>query len=146
MLKYLHVMLGTALLGMIIAAYFHIVYAIQQQQTTTLQKSLRNSFFSDAFILLLIPAMFASGTMLVHSNHIAMTTPWIKAAYLLMGICFFTCIAISIIKIINFRQLIRNHYQNFQFQKIFHTLTIFLWLCFIAIIHDAVFQHTFLFK
>jgi hypothetical protein len=105
--------------------FIHVLLALSLLITTFFCLA-SNSIKNHKLILILSLVAAITGTLLVYPAHFTFHTPWIKAAYVLLGI--FTLVILGLMR--------------FKLKKI--TLIILLAILLIFIIHDAVTKTTLL--
>jgi uncharacterized membrane protein len=140
--KQLHVMCGVAFLGLIIANYFYITQAVYTRQAVLLRYALKTSFWLDAVVFPFIVFQFISAEFLIEQSHLSLSTPWIKAAYMILGITTILWGIIFCIKMYNYLKLNNQHPELF-FSKLFHVSNSIAIILVCLIIHDAVMHSTF---
>lgn len=142
--KFFHVMLGVALFGVIISFYFYIINTIRHNRVVSLQYTIQFSLYADIVLFFIFVTMFITGTLLVNQNHFLFSTPWIRSAYILLGLTLMAWIGSSLIRFINYKAIQANHTITFRYKKLYHGLHWIMVIFIIFIIHDAVTKTTFL--
>lgn len=133
MLKTLHLLLATLLLGAEIFNYLLICITKDQEN---LSATLKISIKIDWVIIFLLALMFLSGTIIVPIYHWNYQTPWIIAAYIFLSLAIALWITNIYLKKLQLRQ--RSH------PVLFHSCNIGIILTLIVIIKDAVTKQTWL--
>lgn len=121
-IKFIHLLAGTAILGVVISTW---IYYFRNKKPFYL-------ILSECVILLLIPIQFITGTFLVKKLHYSFLTPWIVAAYILLGIIAILCFLTLYLK--------RKYY--YLFEKSFLVINVIIVILLFLIIHDAVMKAT----
>jgi uncharacterized membrane protein len=134
LIKFIHVMLGVTLLGILVASYFYNVISSRSSVSEAGPFILKLAIRVDTFIILpMIGILIATGALLTHLLKIPPRTPWILSAYLFMSI-------VTVLVMINWRLKANNAQRSLLFHLV--SWLIFIGLCFI--IHDAVMHATLL--
>ena len=138
MAKFLHLICGTTLFGITIAAWFYIARSIQKGDRALIDYSLRASYFGDSTILLLVLIQLITSAMLVSYGHFTLAVPWIFIAYHAFATIILLWLGILLIKLFYLSKI------NIPpaALKVFNLLNVIMMLIFIIIIHDAVTQST----
>ncbi len=137
-IKFFHIICGTAFFGIIIASFYYISKAIHKQDRSLIDYSLRASYFGDAVSLLCILILFASSIPLVFAGHFTLAVPWIFIAYHAFGFLS----QLWLITLCSKRFYLSKNIISAASINIFYFLNIAMILIFIIIIHDAVTQST----
>ncbi len=144
-IKFLHLICGTTLLGITIASFFYISNSIKKKNPELIRYALRASFFGDGIFLICLSIQLITSNLLTGLLNFSMAIPWIFVAYHAFGLLIILWIINFIIKYFYLSKL-----SNFSASlKSFYVINIFMITVFIIIIHDAVMQNTwfnFLFK
>lgn len=140
--KQLHVMCGVAFLGLIIANYFYIMQAVYTRRAVLLRYALKTSFWLDAVVFPFIGFQFISAEFLIEQSHLSLSTPWIQAAYMILGTVTILWGIMFGIKVYNYLKLNSQHPQWF-FSKLFHASNLIAVILVCLIVHDAVMHSTF---
>ena len=145
MLKFLHLICGTTLFGVMIASFFYIALSIYKNDKALTQYALKTSYFGDGIILVMTIIQFITAQHLVVDGHFTLAIPWIFIAYhafalvVLLWLCQF---------LIKFFYLSKSSCSP-TILKLYYFFNVTIILIFLIIIHDAVTQSTwfdFLFK
>ncbi len=130
LIKFIHLLFAVGLLGLT----FFCVVLISVKRTQQISPARIHTFTTINKVMLGVAFLAAlTGTLLVYPKHFTFHTPWIVAAYLLVGVF---CLLVSVLLIIKNKQ--RDHWL---WWWIYTMLPILL----IAVVHDAVTKSTFLF-
>src|SRR5690348_3991632 len=129
-IKFLHLICGTTILGIIVASFFYIAYSIHQKNQTLINYSIKVSYFGDGIILLCTIIQFITSAMLITAGHFPLTIPWIRVAHIAFGIVVVLWIAIIIIKFFN---LSNTHIKPYAL-RMFYFLNILIIFIFMIII------------
>ncbi|MCW5589554.1 MAG: hypothetical protein KIT27_07820 [Legionellales bacterium] len=140
--KYLHVILAMSLFGACVLAYGLSVF--NWREASIAHRQFYNNFLQqlDYFIYGVIVLLILTGTLLVYPKGFTFHTPWIIAAYFLLGIN-------SILLFLTAYLRKKAEVQQQRWQSIslgmwltYHALQIILIVSFVLIIHDAVTKQT----
>jgi len=129
MYKCIHLLFGTALLGIFM---FNYLILLRQNNSILLKISLK----IDYCLLGTIVVMFITGTLLVPEYQWTYHTPWIEAAYGLLSVITLLIFNNIIFK----RKKIKNPVQSLNF--LFHLSQLIGMVILILISKDAVTKHT----
>jgi len=132
LVKFLHVMLGTTLLGLVIASYFYVTKSSSSKSILTYQHTIKLTRLADLGIFLpIILFEFITGTFLIKALDIPITTPWIIVAYTMLSVA-------TVLVIINWRLKT----MPIQSKPSYHIINGLIILVLCLIIHDAVMHNT----
>ena len=142
LIKALHLIAGTTLLGLSIASIYYIRSSLHIDDASILRYALKLSFIYDAIVFIAIVFQYISGFILSNLLIIPHGTPWLSIAYLALT-AVTVCWLISVyIRLLNRRK--SSTKQTFLFKKTLYIMHACIILLFILIIHDAATQSTYL--
>lgn len=143
LIKFLHVLFGSAFLGWIIVSFIFISRAKNTSSSQMLNTALLGLVICDVILLLIILLQFITGTVLVPMEHRLFSTPWIQAAYLFLGCIFIILLVLFTMKSCNWYQIkFKKSVSYFRWPYVYYLGNSFIILFLIAIIHDAVTKTT----
>ena len=142
LIKTIHLIAGTMILGLSIASIWYVRSSIRQNDAVVLRYALLVSFIYDAIMLFAIIFQYISGFILSNLLQIPHHTPWLMMAYLVFTIVVLCCLASFVIRMINYKKVRVS--KSFLYPKMLYTLHIFMIVLFMIIIHDAITQSTYL--
>ena len=140
---FFHVLLAMVLLGGGAASYGYWWGVLRVPQTLRMPHGLLLSLVGDGFLCILFFLLFFTGSQLVHSHHLSLSTPWIRSAYFLLASTFLMWLISVFIKIIYYRQInCSNDARHFFWNKVYHGCYFLMGISLVTIIHDAVAKDT----
>ncbi len=131
--KFIHVIAAIAFFGITFVTYCAVLFSSKKYQGVAIAWQQR----FDSLILLLFFLLLATGSLLVYPKGFNYHTPWIVAAYLLLGLSF-----ILFLGLMWCRQKIVNK-KNIFYSFVYHINHLILVIALFLIIHDAVTKQTY---
>lgn len=140
LLKFIHLCLGTFLLGGSLVSGIFVYRAYRSGNNERFKTALRYSLIWDGVFYFVLLNVALTGTLLVPHTSFNYHTPWIDAAYLFIGVLLVLWLSASYIKYRNLRFTT----PQFSGRWVFILIQLSIALILIFIIHDAVLKQTFL--
>lgn len=137
-IKSLHLISGTTILGIFIAEYFYVMRSIVLREYDLMMYTIKTSYVGDGLILLCLSLQFFTIAPLISAGNLNFHIPWIRVAHLAFGLVILLWIFKILIKIKYFKI---DSLPIFA-KRIYHCLSISIFIIFFIIIHDAVMRST----
>ncbi len=141
-IKFIHVILMTILLGLSFSSFFYTRQALKSRDPVLYAFTLRLALTLEIFIFL--PAFFVllfTGLKLVKIFEFSYQTPWIIAAYSLLGLLLL--LRVGILNFLYRQYVAIKKGKWLVFSKTYYVLQIVFWMIFILIMRDAITHSTY---
>lgn len=143
-ISFLHMLVGTSILGMVLFSFASIIVPVKKQDKTTALYALRHSFILDIFLVpLILVQMWTSGIMM-HWHHLSMHVPWVLMANIAFGAVVLCLIVNTLVKRGLLMCLKNRAIFSSGYTWLFVIINIVIAFLFFMIIHDAVTKQTLL--
>lgn len=139
-LKYIHLIAGTLLLGTTFAFYFY--FLLNQGRVLLIFRILKVSLWMDLISFISVMLVLFTGAKLVSAYHLAFSLPWIRVAYALLTGFIFCWLCSMLIKCLNLRAFNDLGFNRFVGRFWMHVCYILMFAILVTIVHDAVTQST----